>query len=69
MQDRQTPLHLAAKENHVTCVEYLLSVGADTEDKDEVSFYMIVLDNICMHLYTFIYLKKIVWIYGAAFGD
>ena len=34
-----TPLHLAAREGHTTCVEHLLSTpGIDVNIKDEVSW-------------------------------
>ena len=38
LQDGHTPLHLAAKGGHITCVERLLSTsGIDVNIKDEVS--------------------------------
>ena len=38
LQDGDTPLHLAARGGHTTCVEHLLSTpGIDVNIKDEVS--------------------------------
>ena len=38
LQWGDTPLHLAVKEGHTTCVEHLLSTpGIDVNIKDEVS--------------------------------
>ena len=39
LQDGLTPLHLSSKSGHVDIVKVLLSHGADTEVKDEVSKY------------------------------
>ena len=40
LQYGQTPLHLAARGGHTTCVEHLLSTpGIDVNIKDGVSWY------------------------------
>ena len=39
LQDGNTPLHLAAKGGHTTCVEHLLSTpGIDVNIRDKVSW-------------------------------
>ena len=40
LQDGYTPLHLATRGGHTTCVEHLLSTpGTDVNIKDEVSWF------------------------------
>ena len=40
LQDGNTPLHIAAKRGHTSCVERLLSTpGIDVNIKDRVSWY------------------------------
>ena len=37
LQDQQTPLHVAAEQDHADIVKVLLEEGADVNVKDEVS--------------------------------
>ena len=39
LQDDQTPLYRAAEHNHLTIVEFLLSIGAQEGIKDRVSVH------------------------------
>ena len=42
LQDRRTPLHMAAKSRHLNVVQYLVSSGADVNLKDRVSGVMYI---------------------------
>ena len=40
-QHRQTPLHIATHQGHVSVVQYLITSGADVEAVDDVSLKLV----------------------------
>ena len=40
-QDKQTPLHIAAQQGHVSVVQCLITSGADLEAVDDVSLKLV----------------------------